>query len=143
MLLSARSRRLLPSLVLAGLVTLPCVAFGAELINGGLSADSYCWTNTGGRFGSADCEVSIFGLFAKIVEYIIVIASILAAMFFMYAGWLYLSSAGDTSKIEQAHKIFKDVGWGFVLLLAAWLIVVSILEALGAKPWLLQFFGRG
>ena len=46
----------------------------------------------------------------------------------------------DSGKIEQAHKIFKNVGWGFALLLAAWLIVVTILRSLGADQWLLRFF---
>jgi hypothetical protein len=82
-------------------------------------------------------------MFGTIVELLIGIASVLAAIFFMYAGFLYLTSAGDTAKINQAHKIFKDVGWGFVLLLSAWLIVVSILQALEAQSWLLRFFGVG
>lgn len=107
------------------------VAF-AQLINGDLPADAYGWTGPN----------SLFGLFSGLVELIISIATIVAAMFFMYAGWLYVSSAGDAAKIERAHKIFKDVGWGFLLLLGAWLIVVTILESLGAKTWLLGLFGR-
>lgn len=126
-----RKTALATSAVLAALAISTAPAY-AELINGSLPAEAYGWTGPN----------SIFGLFASLVQLIISIATILAAMFFMYAGWLYISSAGDTAKIERAHKIFKDVGWGFLLLLTAWLIVVTILESLGAKTWLLNFFGR-
>lgn len=105
---------------------------GAEIINGSLPPDQYRWVGAN----------SIIGMFGAIVELLIQIASILAAMFFMYGGFLYLTSAGDTAKIDQAHKIFKNVGWGFLLLLAAWLIVTSILQAIGAEAWLLRFFGE-
>lgn len=125
----SRSTRIIPSLFL---LALPLPA-SAQIINGSLRATDYTWTGSN----------SIFGMFGTIVELLIGIASVLAAIFFMYAGFLYLTSAGDTAKINQAHKIFKDVGWGFVLLLSAWLIVVSILQALEAQSWLLRFFGVG
>jgi hypothetical protein len=125
----SRSTRLALSLFV---LTLPLSA-SAQIINGSLKATDYTWTGSN----------SVFGMFGTIVELLIGIASVLAAIFFMYAGFLYLTSAGDTAKINQAHKIFKDVGWGFVLLLSAWLIVVSILQALEAQSWLLRFFGVG
>jgi hypothetical protein len=125
----SRSTRLALSLLV---LTLPLSA-SAQIVNGSLRATDYTWTGSN----------SIFGMFGTIVELLIGIASVLAAIFFMYAGFLYLTSAGDTAKINQAHKIFKDVGWGFVLLLSAWLIVVSILQALEAQSWLLRFFGVG
>lgn len=124
-------------LAAVALAALPAVASANNLIKGNLSADDYCWTDNG-----SGCIESVFGLFGDLVEVLISIASILAAMFIMYAGWLYLSSAGDESKVSEAKKVFKNVGVGFLLLLCAWLIVVSILESLGAKSWLLQFFGK-
>lgn len=124
------NRRSLRNLLALGAAALPAAA-AAQIINGSLNANQYTWTGPN----------SLFGMLGAIVETLIGVASVLAAMFLMYGGWLYLSSAGDTAKISQAHKIFKDVGWGFVLLLSAWLIVVSILQALQAESWLLKFFG--
>lgn len=116
------------------LAALPLLAAAAttQIIDGTKNADDYSWK---------DGSNSIFGMFGTIMELLIGIASVLAAMFFMYGGFLYLTSAGDTAKISKAHEIFKNVGWGFVLLLSAWLIVVSILQALEADTWLLDFFG--
>ncbi len=125
------------ALAAAIFAAVPGVVSANNLIKGSLSADDYCWTDNG-----SGCVESVFGLFGDLVELLISIASILAAMFIMYAGWLYLSSAGDESKVKQAKDVFKNVGWGFLLLLCAWLIVVSILKSLEADSWLLQFFGE-
>ena len=56
-----------------------------------------------------------------------------------YAGWLYVSSAGDEGKIKKAHAVFGKVIWGIIITLAAFLIVKSILGWLGvdAEKWTL------
>ncbi len=119
--------------VVTALAAAPLAAAAVtQIINGDLAADEYTWK---------DGPNSIFGMFGTIMELLIGVASVLAAMFFMYGGFLYLTSAGDTAKISKAHEVFRNVGWGFVLLLAAWLIVVSILRSLEADSWLLDFFG--
>ncbi len=47
-----------------------------------------------------------------------------------YAGYLYMTSAGDEGKVGQAHTIFTNVAIGFCIVLAAWLIVTTMLRAL-------------
>lgn len=47
-----------------------------------------------------------------------------------YAGYLYMSSAGDEGKVGQAHTIFTNVAIGFCVILSAWLIVVTLLKVL-------------
>jgi hypothetical protein len=111
------------------LALLPVAAAASGIINGSLDAEQYTWPLLLSTFGS-------------LVKVLVAIASVLAAAFFMYGGWLYLTSGGDSGKIEKAHGIFKNVGWGFALLLAAWLVVVTLLQSLGAQDWLLQFFGQ-
>lgn len=46
-----------------------------------------------------------------------------------YAGYLYMTSAGDEGKVGQAHTIFTNVAIGFCIILAAWLIVSTVLRA--------------
>ncbi|MEI6345861.1 MAG: pilin [bacterium] len=46
-----------------------------------------------------------------------------------YAGYLYMTSAGDEGKVGQAHTIFTNVAIGFCIILAAWLIVTTVLKA--------------
>ena len=60
-----------------------------------------------------------------------VLAVPLAAISFAWAGWLYLSAAGNEGNIKQAHQIFGDVVLGLCLALSAWLIVHAIVTGLG------------
>ena len=55
----------------------------------------------------------------------------IAAISFAYAGFLLISSGGETSKREKAKKIFWGVVWGLVIAAAAWLIVHVVLTILG------------
>jgi hypothetical protein len=45
---------------------------------------------------------------------------------FTYAGVEYVTAAGNSGKINQAHRIFWTVFVGFCIMLAAWLIVKSV-----------------
>lgn len=64
----------------------------------------------------------------KVIDFLIFkIASPLAAVMFAYAGFLYVTNAGNEGKVKEAHEIFLYVFWGFVVCLAAWLTVNMIL----------------
>lgn len=65
----------------------------------------------------------------------IYLAVLIAVAMFAYAGWLYLTSAGDTGKMKEAHTIFTNAAVGFLFILAAWLIVTLILSALASKAF--------
>lgn len=59
------------------------------------------------------------------------IATPLAALGIVYAGWLYLSAGGSTENTTKAKKILTNIIIGYVIALAAWLIVNTILKSLG------------
>lgn len=78
-----------------------------------------------------DCDFNaLMELANRIISFILYISIPLAAISFSYAGYLYLSAAGDPSKIESAHKIFGNVLKGFIFVLSGWLIVYTITSAL-------------
>ncbi len=60
----------------------------------------------------------------------IYIGIFLSAVFFAYAGWLHVTAMGDEGKVSGAHDIFTHVGIGLVLILAAWLIVDTIMKVM-------------
>lgn len=65
----------------------------------------------------------------------------IAAIVFAYTGWLFLSSGGSPETASQAREILTKAVIGLVVILAAWLIVNTIYETLGAKScynWLAQ-----
>lgn len=47
-----------------------------------------------------------------------------------YAGFLYLTSGGNQPQLYRAHGMFTKVALGIVWVLAAWLIVTLITNAL-------------
>jgi hypothetical protein len=62
---------------------------------------------------------------------LVTLATPLFALIIIYAGWLYLSDMGSSENITHAKKILKNAVIGYVIALAAWLIVKTILTSLG------------
>jgi hypothetical protein len=61
----------------------------------------------------------------------------LSALLFAYAGFLYLTNSA-IDKVSEAKSIFKNVTLGLVILLAAWLVVDTLMKSvLGGSfgPW--------
>ncbi|MCR4334234.1 MAG: pilin [Patescibacteria group bacterium] len=69
-----------------------------------------------------------------LIQFIIYLAVPLATVSFAYAGFLYMTASGDTGKLAQAHKIFRIVVVGLILMFSAWLIVHTITGALLKEP---------
>ncbi len=55
----------------------------------------------------------------------------LAALIFAYAGFLLITAGGDPAKSTQVKAIIKNLLIGFIIALAAWLIINTILKTLG------------
>lgn len=70
-------------------------------------------------------------LLNRLIDFGLMLVPFLAALAFMFAGFMYLTSAGDTGKVSKAHEIFKDTVIGIVVALAAWLIIKTILNGFG------------
>jgi len=103
----------------AFVITLPSVVAAAPLVS--------C-----GRAGQPACDFNAFvGLIKGIMDWAITIAPFLAAIAFAFAGFFYMTSAGDTGKVEKAHEIFRNTAIGLILVLAAWFVVKAVLTGLG------------
>lgn len=88
----------------------------------------------------ADCDFNdLMQLANNIMKFIIMIAIPLTAIIFSYAGFLYITAAGNEHQIAQAHDIFVKVAIGFFFILAAWLIVYLITSTL-LKPDYINVF---
>jgi len=72
---------------------------------------------------------------------VITLATPLFALIIIYVGWLYLSDMGNSENITKAKKILKNVLIGYVIALAAWLIVHTIVASLVPETSsILEFF---
>jgi hypothetical protein len=73
---------------------------------------------------------SLLRLGLNVMYYLIYIAVPFAAISFAWAGFLYMTSAGNPSRASRGRQIFTNVGIGLVIILAAWLIVYTITSVL-------------
>ena len=85
---------------------------------------------TCGNTGQPMCTICDIATTAQnILNGGIYIAIFLSAILFAWAGWKYVTSAGG-SDVSSAKSIFTNVAIGLVLILAAWLIVNTIMVTL-------------
>ena len=102
-----------------------------------------------GRIVSCDgtnCTVCDIAITAQnILNTGIFIAVALSAVLFAWGGWQYTTAGGDPGKASAGKEIFLNVGIGLILILAAWLIVDTIIYGLtGNHLWnkICMLFGQ-
>jgi len=66
----------------------------------------------------------------NVIQFLIKMSALLAVIVFLYAGFIMVSSRGDSALIEGAKKLFANVLIGFVILLTAFLIINTIIGIL-------------
>ncbi|MCK9351455.1 MAG: hypothetical protein WCT49_04105 [Candidatus Paceibacterota bacterium] len=127
-------------------------AYGTCLNQSGQPSGLWCCSSTPAPTGSAtsnggglvqcgkgndpmECNFQAFiDLLQRIMNFLLFVLAVpLAAISFAWAGWLYLSAAGNEGNIKQAHEIFGTVALGLCIALAAWLIVHAIVKGLGVS----------
>ena len=81
-----------------------------------------------------DCNwASFISLAQNVLNFIVSLAVVAAAVMFAYAGWLFFSSGANTSNLEQGKKIFTSVVVGLIIILVAWLVVNTLLDVLTGR----------
>ena len=88
-----------------------------------------CGNTPGDPCGFTD----LITLVKDLLTYVLVIAAPLASIMFAYAGFIYITSQGNTSKRTKANQIFTNVGIGLFFIAGAWLIVKAVIVGLGAQ----------
>jgi type IV secretory pathway VirB2 component (pilin) len=98
-----------------------------------------------GNAGNPPCTIDdAFCLITNIVNFILFqLAPILAVIWFSFAGFTYLTSAGDPGKVKKAKDMIIYVVVGLLIAYLAWGIIYSFIQMLGGDTnWLLQFFSN-
>ena len=86
-----------------------------------------------------DCDAcDLVNMVNGIINFIIVLLTVLATIVLVIAGFKMVTSGGNASAWQSAKESFFNIVIGFILVLAAWLIVDTILKALtgtGLEVW--------
>lgn len=87
-----------------------------------------------GYDGGRMCNFTdLMSMINRIINYIFVLVLPIAAIIFAYAGYLYIVSAGDPQKRTAAKNAMTKLVIGIVIIMMAWILVKTILVALGVK----------
>jgi hypothetical protein len=123
----------------AGLAFLPFIAQAAlPGITCGYQGATFCLVpchpiyGAGGTLVSGkECTFSdLIILFKNLIAYMVYIAVPIAAAMFVYAGFRYITSGANASQRSNANAMLWKVLTGFVIILAAWLVVYAITSVL-------------
>lgn len=83
--------------------------------------------------GCGPCDVVKLG--KVILDWLLVIGPTIAAIIIVYAGIRLVISKGNPAEKEAAKKIMTNAIVGLVILLAAWLLVDTVMKAIGQTGW--------
>lgn len=85
--------------------------------------------------GGDDCDFNQLVLLGgNLVDFAFYISIPLAAIAFVYAGYLFVTAVGDPGKVKKAGEIFQKVALGFIIVLSAWLVVSVFVKTLVTTP---------
>lgn len=112
-----------------------------EILGSGVVAQN-CGYKIGIGGGGRICGFNdLILLVNRIIEYIFILVLPILALVFAYAGYTYITSGGNSTKRTAAkNAIFKAL-IGVVVILAAWLIVKTIVSTLGVDSEVSRFLG--
>lgn len=114
--------------IIFSLIAKPLVV-GAQAINPVSNILLKC-TQSGESCGWID----LINLINAMIKYGIELIAIVFVLILLYAGFLYLTSGGDASKVKKVREMINKVMWGLICTLCGWIIVYFILKSLGVNP---------
>jgi hypothetical protein len=128
---------ILPSLFLFSIFTAPQYSFAQEPGARGYSfwPENYqCKGDPLKGTNESECTYQDLMYFVnRGVNFLFYLAVIFATFAFVIAGFKLLTAGGNTSKAEDAKKIFGSVVKGFIWILIAWLLVTFIINIFELK----------
>lgn len=122
MTITKHTKKFLVTILVVGFVFIPSLALALSLSDPLVQC---------GDVPSKPCGFKeLIELINRIIDWLILITVPIATLLFAWAGGLYLTSGGNSGQVEKATTIFKNVFWGIIITLAAFLIVKLIVNTL-------------
>ncbi len=81
-------------------------------------------TNLGSTFGlgTADLKSTVI----KIIQWILGLLGLIAVIFMLYGGFMWMTAGGNEERVSTAKKIITSALIGLVVVLLAWAIVIFV-----------------
>ncbi len=101
------------------------IAHGVDLGWGNLNESA----NEAGLSGSD----SLTDMVALVINSVLSISGALLFIYFIYAGFLWMTAAGDTKNVDKAKTIMRNAVVGLVVLMASYALALFVAKSLGIK----------
>lgn len=76
-----------------------------------------------------DCDYcDVTAMIEKVIRWLVLVLTIIGALLFVYAGFIYTSSRGDVGRTKKGKDMLVSVIVGFIVLLSAWMIIDVIMK---------------
>jgi hypothetical protein len=112
-----------------------------KIIKKGIVGSIDCGYDIGKDGKGRICGFSDFiTLIQRVIEYIFILVLPIMAIVFAYAGYLFLTSGGSETKRTAAKKAMTSALIGVIIIMAAWLLVKTVLVSLGVDEGASWFF---
>lgn len=84
--------------------------------------------------GDRQCQIDDFLILGvNLIRFMLGIAGSLALLFFIYGGFTWLISAGNSEKVQHGKDILTAAAVGILVVLASWMAINFIYTSLGAS----------
>ncbi|MFA6098761.1 MAG: hypothetical protein WCV50_03225 [Patescibacteria group bacterium] len=107
-------KKLLISILALGILLVPAVVSAQATINADLG--------TTFNLGTADLESTVI----KIIQWVLGFLGLIAVVFVLYGGFIWMTAGGNEDKISTAKKIISAAVVGLIIILLAWAIVTFV-----------------
>ena len=92
--------------------------------------DPFGFESVGGEFDETFGDEDIATTIASIIKVALTLMGIVVVTLFIYAGFLWMTAAGNDDKIAQAKKIMVAVVVGAAIIFSAWAITKFVIGGL-------------
>lgn len=97
--------------------------------------------------GPGDCNAcALVTLGQNVLNLLVALSAFVAVLAFTYAGFLMVTAAGNEAQVTKAKGTFSAVAIGFIIVLAAWLIInllLLVFTGKGVGSWTGELCGGG
>jgi hypothetical protein len=86
---------------------------------------------TCGNVGQPDCDLcTLVQMVDRVLDFLFVLLTLAAVLMVMYAGFQLVMSQGNSGAMEKAKGMVGNIIIGFIIVLAAWLIIDTVMKGL-------------
>ena len=111
---------------LTALMAVPMVAFGQDAIGDGLGSVSSVFPH-GGLSGTT----SVMGLIRTIIQLMLMFAGIVAVIFIIIGGYMYITSSGNAEQAEKGKNTLVNAIIGIIIIVLSYVVVTVITNLVG------------